>query len=51
MRVEKWNLNGKEIDIEIVDENEYEENIDPSKLEETKDLSKELKQIGDNDDK
>ena len=50
MKIEKWNYNGQEIDISILDAEEIEQNIDIDELEETKDLSKELEKIGENDD-
>ena len=48
MRIEKWQLNGKEVDIRILDKDEIEKNTNIEELEETKDLSKDLEQIGGN---
>ena len=48
MRVEKWNLNGKEVDLTIFDEEDIETNENNEEdLENTKDISKLLNNDGE----
>ena len=47
MKIEKWIYKGEEVEVPILEENEIEKNIDLSELDITKDLSKELKEVGD----
>jgi hypothetical protein len=47
MKIEKWIYEGKEVEIPILEEDEFEFNMDESNLDITKDLSKELENVGD----
>ena len=49
MKIEKWIYKGKEVEIPILEENEIETNED-IELDQTKDLTKELENIGDNNE-
>lgn len=51
MRIEKWIYKGKEVEVPILDDEEIEINEDNPELEITKDLSKELKNVGGLHDK
>ena len=51
MRVEKWNLNGKEIDLTIFDDEDIETNEnDIEDLENTQDISELLNNNGENNE-
>lgn len=48
MKIEKWMYKGEEIEVPILDDDEIEENLKIQEdLEKTRDLSKELKELGD----
>ena len=48
MKIEKWIYKGEEIEVPIVDDDEIEKNLE--ELENTRDLSKELSNLGDNNE-
>lgn len=48
MKIEKWIYKGEEINVPIVEEDEIEKNLE--ELENTLDLSKELSNLGDNNE-
>ena len=47
MKVEKWKYKGELIDIPIVEEDDIETNINIDTIENTRDLTEDLKKIGD----
>ena len=47
MKIEKWKYKGEIIDVPIVEEEDIEKNINIDTIENTKDLTDELKNIGD----
>ena len=47
MKIEKWIYEGKEVEVPILDADEIETNEGNPKLEITKDLSEEIKNVGD----
>ena len=48
MKIEKWIYKGEEVEVPIVEEDEIERDLDI--LEHTKDLTEELKKLGDNNE-
>jgi len=51
MKIEKWMYKGEEIEVPILEENEIEENLKTQvDLEKTRDLSEELKILGDSNE-
>ena len=47
MKIEKWIYNGEEIEVPILEDDEIEKNIDINNLENTKDLTEELKDVNE----
>lgn len=47
MRIEKWNYKGEEIEVPILEDDEIEKNINIENIENTQDLTEELKKMVD----
>lgn len=51
MKIEKWKYKGEDVDLMILDESGIETNEELEDLEKTQDLTKDLENVVDNNDK